>query len=167
MIIRDAVKSEYQYLRELRLKAYEEHAAKIPIPHWEALKSSILGDNDSVPGIERIVAEVDGQIVGSVVLFPAKIKAYQDFETDQLEFPELRMLATTPEARGKGVATSLIRECMKRSKEQGYIAMGLHTADFMNDAMQLYTNLGFKRLPEFDFEPANDGIIVKAFQIDF
>ena len=46
MIIRDAVKSEYQYLRELRLKAYEEHAAKIPISHWEALKSSILGDND-------------------------------------------------------------------------------------------------------------------------
>ena len=43
--------------------------------------------------------------------------------------------------------------------------MGLHTADFMENAIKLYTHLGFERLPQFDFEPTNDGIIVKAFRI--
>jgi len=34
----------------------------------------------------------------------------------------------------------------------------------MEDAIKLYEHLGFARLPQFDFEPANDGIIVKAFR---
>ncbi|WP_256243316.1 hypothetical protein [Bacillus sp. V3B] len=35
----------------------------------------------------------------------------------------------------------------------------------MESAIKLYERLGFERLPQFDFEPANDGIIVKAFRL--
>jgi hypothetical protein len=37
----------------------------------------------------------------------------------------------------------------------------------MASAMRLYTRLGFKRVPEQDFEPAIDGIIVKAYRYTF
>ena len=165
LIIRDSKEDELAYIRKMRLQAYAEHTHKIPVDHWNALKQSILSDADSKPGIERMVAEVDGEIVGSVALFAPDKQVYEGLLDEELDYPELRMLAITPEARGKGVATALINECISRTKEKGFTSMGLHTADFMENAIKLYSHLGFERLPQFDFEPANDGIIVKAFRI--
>jgi len=167
VIIRVAVKEELSYIREQRLAAYEEHASKIPEAHWQALRKSILSDGDLETGVERIIVEIDGKIMGSVALFSPEIKAYDGLLEDELGYPELRMLAISSESRGKGIATLLINECIKRAKEKGFSEMGLHTADFMEDAIKLYERLGFERLSQFDFEPANDGIIVKAFRIRF
>lgn len=167
MIIRDALQSEYEIIRELRLQAYEEHSAKIPQEHWNALKHQIVSDDHTNPDIEYIVAEIDGEILGTVVLFPAKIQGYEGLVEDKLEYPELRKLAVSSKARGKGVAKALVKECIKRSKEKGYSAMGLHTSDFMESAVKLYENMGFVRVPENDFIPLDDGIVVKAFQINF
>lgn len=162
MIIRDAAEEELPFIRVQRVHSYEEHGSRIPSGHWNALKQSISSDADAQPDVELIVAEVDGRIAGSVALFPAKTDAYKGY-VEKLDYPEIRMLAVSPEARGKGVATALVSECIRRTKENGHRSIGLHTADFMESAMRLYENLGFVRLPKFDFEPANDGIIVKAF----
>jgi ribosomal protein S18 acetylase RimI-like enzyme len=75
------------------------------------------------------------------------------------------MLAVDHEARGRGVAEALIKECIHRTKVNGAKSIGLHTADFMKTAMRLYERMGFERLPQFDFEPAGDGIIVKAYRL--
>jgi len=164
MIIREAMENELPYIREQRVKAYVEHTAKIPEGHWLALKQSILSEGDTLPGVERIVAEIDGKIEGSVVLFPANIDAYEG-NVDVLNYPEIRMLAVSPEMRGKGVASALVAECIQRAKAKGYLAIGLHTGEFMETAMKLYESMGFERLPQYDFEPANDGIIVKAYRL--
>jgi GNAT superfamily N-acetyltransferase len=166
MIIREAVESELAYIREQRVSSYEEHAAKIPEGHWQALKQGISSKADTQTGVELLVAEVEGEILGSVALFPAKTDAYEGY-VEELDYPEIRMLAVSPSARGKGVATALISECIKRAKENGHHAIGLHTGDFMENAMRLYGQLGFERLPQYDFEPANDGIIVKAYRLSF
>lgn len=166
MKIRDAKEEEGTFIREQRVYSYKEHAKHIPEGHWEALKRSISSEADIQPGVERIVAESDGEIIGSVALFPAKTDAYNGY-IDALDYPEIRMLAVTPAARGKGVATALITECIQRSKEKGYSSIGLHTGQFMESAMRLYESLGFERLPQFDFEPAGDGIIVKAYRLTF
>jgi GNAT superfamily N-acetyltransferase len=166
MIIRDAALDELSFIREQRVNSYEEHAQNIPEDHWKALKHAISSDADAQEDVERIVAEIDGQIVGSVALFPAKIDAYEGL-VDELDYPEIRMLAVTPQARGKGVAAALILECIRRSRGQGFRSIGLHTADFMKSAMGLYERLGFERLTQFDFEPADDGIIVKAYRLTF
>lgn len=163
MIIRDALKEEYPFVRELRLNAYQEYASKLSKTHWEVLQQSIISDEDLEDGIERIVAELDGEIIGSVTLFPAKTKAYKGLLEDEVEYPELRMLAVSPNARGKGAAIALVTECLRRSKENGFNALGLHTADYMESAIKLYENLNFERLPDNDFQPLDDGIIVKAF----
>jgi GNAT superfamily N-acetyltransferase len=166
MIIRNAVANELPFIRDQRVHSYEEHAQNIPKEHWQALKHAISSEADLQENVERIVAEIDGNIVGSVALFPAKTDAYEGL-VDELDYPEIRMLAVTPHARGKGVAGALISECMRRTKMQGFPAIGLHTADFMKSAMRLYERLGFERLPQYDFEPAEDGIIVKAFRLTF
>lgn len=166
MIIRDAVADELLFIRELRVHSYEEHAQNIPREHWNALKQAISSEADMQADVERMVAVIDGEIVGSVALFPAKTDAYEGL-VDELDYPEIRMLAVTPQARGKGVAAALIFECISRAKRHGFQSIGLHTADFMKSAMRLYERLGFERLPQFDFEPANDGIIVKAYRFTF
>ncbi|MFC7687281.1 GNAT family N-acetyltransferase [Ureibacillus sp. GCM10028918] len=165
MIIRDAQKEEFQQIKELRLLSYEEHAEKIPKAHWEALKQSILSDEETQEGIERIVAEFGGEIVGTVALFSPEIEVYKGLVEGQLNHPELRMLAVSKKARGKGIAKALVQVCFERSINKGYTSMGLHTADFMETAVKLYTGLGFKRVPELDFVPLDDGIVVKAFNI--
>ncbi|MEH7112881.1 GNAT family N-acetyltransferase [Neobacillus niacini] len=166
MIIREAVEGELAFIREQRVSSYEEHAAKIPDGHWQALKQGISSKADTQAGVELLVAEFDGEILGSVALFPAKMDAYEG-QVEDLDYPEIRMLAVSPLARGKGVASALISECINRAKAKGYHAIGLHTGDFMKSAMSLYERLGFERLPQYDFEPANDGIIVKAYQLTF
>jgi GNAT superfamily N-acetyltransferase len=166
MIIREALEAEMNFIRKQRLQSYEEHAQKIPLGHWLALKESILANTDSQQGVERMVAELQGELVGSVILFPAKVDPYGG-AVGVLKYPEIRMLAVAPNARGKGVAKALIQECIVRTKEKGFSAIGLHTADFMEDAVQLYVGLGFKRVPKHDFFPLEDGILVKAYRLTF
>ncbi|MFP7298814.1 GNAT family N-acetyltransferase [Neobacillus niacini] len=164
MIIRKALESELPYIREQRVLSYEEHAARIPLGHWQALKLAISSSVDTDPGVELLVAEVDGTILGSVALFPAETDAYEG-NVEAVDYPEIRMLAVSPAARGKGVATALISECIKLSKERGHHSIGLHTGEFMEKAMRLYEGMGFERLSQYDFIPANDGIVVKAYRL--
>lgn len=162
--IREALSNEMDSVREQRVQAYEEHSQKVPVGHWNALKKAILADTDVQAGVEFLVAELNGEVVGSIVLYPAKSDAY-DGLVDELDYPEIRMLAVSPNVRSKGIAEELVNECIKRAKQKEYKYIGLHTADFMTSAMRLYERIGFERQPQFDFEPANDGIIVKAYRL--
>lgn len=162
--IREALSNEVEWIREQRVSAYEEHKQKVPKEHWDALKKSILSDTEEQVGVELLVAELDGEVVGSVVLYPAKSDAYEGL-VDSLDYPEIRMLAVVPQLRNKGIGEALIIECIRRAKARGFLHIGLHTADFMKSAMRLYERMGFVRLPQFDFEPADDGIIVKAYRL--
>ncbi|WP_078427646.1 GNAT family N-acetyltransferase [Alkalihalobacterium alkalinitrilicum] len=165
MILRDALSKELPTIRLQRVQAYEEYASVLPEGHWQALKQSILSEADLQAEAEIIVAEVEGEIAGSVVLFPPKVKAYEGFG-DVLNHYEIRMLAVAPSARGTGVASALVKECINRTKNKGHRSIGLHTGEFMKNAIKLYEQFGFTRIPEDDFEPANDGIIVKAFRLE-
>ncbi|MDG0809254.1 GNAT family N-acetyltransferase [Cohnella rhizosphaerae] len=165
MHIRDAAPQERAMIRSQRLEAYREHAQSVPDGHWQALAQAIDSEADAQPGAELIVAESEGQIAGSVVLFPANTDAY-DGHADKQDYPEIRMLAVSPAHRGKGVASALIAECVRRARASGSRAVGLHTGEFMKDARQLYEKLGFERLPQYDFYPADDGIKVLAFRLN-
>ncbi|MED1202615.1 GNAT family N-acetyltransferase [Heyndrickxia acidicola] len=163
MIIRDAMQEELNEIREQRIHAYSEYSKAVSTAHWLALKQAISVEA-SLPGVEWIVAELDGKIHGSVALFPPNTDAYDGY-IDELDYYEIRMLAVHPEARGKGTAASLVSECIRRTKEKGSRFIGLHTADFMVNAIKLYEKMGFERYPQFDFEPSDDGVIVKAFRL--
>ncbi|WP_042464138.1 GNAT family N-acetyltransferase [Neobacillus dielmonensis] len=164
LVIYDAEKEMYPSIREQRIEAYRQYKDVLPADHWEALAKSISSAVAEQEGVELIVALIQEKMVGSVALFPAKTNAYEGY-IGELDYPEIRMLAVASEARGKGVASALIRECIKRSKAKGFSTIGLHTGEFMKNAISLYERFGFERLPQFDFEPANDGILVRAYQL--
>ena len=158
MIICDARPNERDAIAALTLRAYGEYAA-IMDPHaWDALASAVRTALRSNERIERIVAEDDGQIVGSVLLFPPTIQAYA-FSEERAAAPELRLLAVAPEARGKGVGEALVHECIRRAKALGAHELGLHTSRSMRSAMRLYERMGFVRAPERDFHPPGAEIV--------
>lgn len=163
MLIREAFNEERPFIREQRVAAYEEHASYIPQDHWLALKTAILSNADENNGVEILVAESEGEIIGSVALFPAKLDAYNGVAA-VVDYPEIRMLTVLPKARNRGVASALIMECIARSKKKKAAFVGLHTGEFMKKAIDLYEKIGFERVPELDFIPAADGIVVKAYR---
>ncbi|GAA0451408.1 GNAT family N-acetyltransferase [Alkalibacillus silvisoli] len=164
LTIRNATLEEIPLIRKQRIEAYQEYTNVLSESHWQALKGTLSQESDTKEGVELIVAEFNDDIVGSVVLFPAKTDAYEWI--DALDYPELRMLAVTPDGRGKGVGKTLVDECIKRTKQQSHTKLGLHTGEFMTSAIQLYEQFGFRRVPEHDFQPADDGVNVRAYVFD-
>ena len=160
--IRDARPSEIELIRNQRVDAYSAYCSVLSSDHWEALKRALSSDADLKEDVDVIVAVKEGTVVGSVALLPAHLDAYGG-RTGINSYPEIRMLAVDPKSRGEGLATTLVNECIKRAKSRGFTSIGLHTGEFMSKAIQLYEKLGFQRFPEQDFQPANDGINVRAY----
>ncbi|WP_226675958.1 GNAT family N-acetyltransferase [Rossellomorea aquimaris] len=163
MKIRKMSSDEIEIVRTKRVMCYEEYQELVSEDHWNALKGTLSSENDLKPGVEIFLAEIDGRIVGSVVLFPGKMEAYE-WTTNVPDYPEIRMLAVDRAWRGKGIGEKLVQHCIEYSGKQGYDAVGLHTAEFMKNALSLYKKLNFHPVPELDFEPAGDGIIVKGLR---
>lgn len=163
MLIRKAQENEYDQIRRERLHAYHQYALNLPVAHWEALQGTLSSGSEQQTGAEIFIAEVSGEIAGSAVLFPSQKAAYE-WETGSLDYPELRMLAVSPLHRNQGVGKSLVLHCIQEAQKAGHRYLGLHTGEFMTDAIQLYERLGFERVPELDFSPLDDGITVKAFR---
>jgi predicted N-acetyltransferase YhbS len=158
VIIRDARPNEHDAVAGLTLRAYGEYATIMDPLAWAGLEGAIQAALSSDERIERIIAEDDGQIVGSVLLFPAAMQAYA-FSEERAAAPELRLLAVAPEARGKGVAEALVNECIRRARASGAHELGLHTSRSMRSAMRLYERMGFVRAPEHDFHPPGTEIV--------
>lgn len=165
MKIRQAFAHEYETIKKQRLASYEPFSNVIPAGHWEILKNTLTSENAKNAGAKVFVSEINGAIAGSVVLFPSQSKAYE-WDAAALEYPEIRMLAVDANFRSNGIGKALVEHCVAVAKEQGYPFIGLHTAHFMESAMRLYKQLGFSRVPSLDFEPLDDGIIVKAFRLN-
>ena len=152
LTIRDARPEDRPAIRALTLAAYGEYADVMEPDAWAALEAALLVALDVEQGVERIVATLDGAVVGSVLLFAPAADAYGGL-TAEAAVPELRLLAVAPAGRGRGVGEALVRECVRRARSAGAHELGLHTSRSMRPAIRLYTRLGFTRAPERDFQP--------------
>jgi GNAT superfamily N-acetyltransferase len=77
----------------------------------------------------------------------------------------VRLLAVAPEARGQGIGTALMKECIRRARGLGAGCLNLHTTDMMQVAMGMYERMGFVRAPDLDFHP-DPGIAIKAYRLN-
>ena len=152
VVVRDARDDERTTVRELTLRAYAEYAAVMAPTAWAGLERAVRAALDSEEAAELIVAEHRGELVGSVMLFPPASDAYGGM-AGRASWPELRLLAVAPEARGLGVGRALVDECVRRARRTGASELGLHTSASMRVAMRLYERMGFVRAPEYDFQP--------------
>ncbi|MDF1505574.1 GNAT family N-acetyltransferase [Roseisolibacter sp. H3M3-2] len=150
--VRDARPEDRDAVRALTLRAYGEYAAVMPAEAFAPLDAAVRAALDTDEPAERIVAECDGAVVGSVMLFAPASDAYGGL-AGAPAWPELRLLAVSPEARGTGVGEALVAECVRRARAAGAAELGLHTSRSMRAAVRLYTRLGFVRAPAHDFQP--------------
>jgi DNA-binding MarR family transcriptional regulator/GNAT superfamily N-acetyltransferase len=112
---------------------------------FEALVAKICSDfiYHYNPDRERCwIAEMDGQIVGSVFVV-------QDSE----EVARLRLLLVDPRARGLGLGKRLVHECIRFAKRKGYKKLVLWTANVLEAARNIYKKAGFELVKE---EPHHD-----------
>lgn len=163
VVLRDARDDERDAVRALTLRAYAEYASVMTPEAWAGLDGAVRTALDAWAPAERIVAEHEGRLVGSVALYPAAAAAYGALAR-AVPHPELRMLAVDPEARGLGVGQLLVDECVRRARRMGAAELGLHTSASMRTAIRMYERMGFVRAPEHDFQPPG-GELVTAYRL--
>jgi ribosomal protein S18 acetylase RimI-like enzyme len=150
--IRAARDTERPRVVELTKRAYGEYAAIMEPSAWRALQGAIQSSLDDDTGVTRLVAELEGVVVGSAALYAPGAEAYGSLAS-RLPWPAVRLVAVDPAARGRGIAHLLVMECARRAQEAGANDLGLHTSQSMQAAKQLYQRMGFVRDPERDFHP--------------
>jgi len=165
LLIRDARPSDQDAIRQLTLAAYQEYAAQIPA-HWEAYRQNILATlADPTPAVQ-IVAEHARTLVGTVLLYPAGTTvSARAGASVRRPWPEVRLLAVAPAARGNGIGAALMQECVRRTGASGKAVLTLHTTEMMRVARHLYERMGFVRAPDLDFHPA-PGLTIRGYRLD-
>ncbi len=157
--IRGARKADRDAARKITLSAFHQYAAVMPPSRWEGYRENILDTLTDVAPAQQIVAEKNGVTLGSVLLYPPGT-AFSTPEESPLTCPE------APEARGQGIGTALMKECIRRARQGGAACLNLHTTDMMQVAIRMYERMGFVRAPELDFHP-DPKVTVKAYRLEF
>ena len=102
---------------------------------FEGLVAQIVGDYGRAagdPGQAAWIAELGGRRVGSIFCTRKDEKVAQ-----------LRLLLVEPEARGAGVGTALVDECIRFATAAGYRELMLWTNDILHAARRVYQRAGF------------------------
>lgn len=163
VVVRDARPEDRDAVRDLTLRAYEEYATIMSASSYTLLLQALHDALASESQSHRLVAELEGMLLGSVMLYPPTVAAYGEL-AQAAPWPELRLLAVAPEARGLGIGELLVHECIRRLRAEGATELGLHTAASMRGAMRLYERMGFVRAPEYDFQPEGTDL-VQAYRL--
>jgi len=158
--IRDANINDRDAIQSVTLAAYEQYAPVMG-GMWEFYRENIVKTLADVTPAEQIVAETSAGVVGTALLFPAG----SQFGDSVLAFPEIRLVAVDPAARGQGIGQALMQECIRRARQSGVTAITLHTTDMMSVAQGMYVRMGFVHAPELDFFPAPD-YLVKGYRFE-
>ena len=150
-LVRDAVPADYPAIREVVIAAYRQYADLLALDIFSPYLADVLDLEKHARHGQLFVVEIDGWICGFGAFYP-------DTTVQDVGFPAGwaggRALAVHPAARGHGVARTLLATCERLAREAGAPVFAFHTASFMTGAIALYERLGYRRVPEFDFDMA-------------
>jgi GNAT superfamily N-acetyltransferase len=127
---------------------------------FEALVARITADfiDNYNPAKEQCwIAEKTGNFLGCVMLVQ---------DPDNKDFAKLRLLLVEEEARGMGVATRLISECIQFAREAGYQSVVLWTQSILEGARRLYTRAGFSLIEWEEHESFGHVLIGEKWRLD-
>ena len=161
---RDAMPEELDRTAAVMTESYAEYSRSFPGDAFEAYTVSILDVRSRLPDSELIIAERGDSIVGAVTFYPDGTKT-GGADGWPKGWAGLRLLAVHPDSRGLGIGRGLTEECMRRCRERGIPTLGLHSTRPMAVAREMYRKMGFRRVPEFDFHPGEENVVM-AFRLD-
>jgi GNAT superfamily N-acetyltransferase len=127
--------------------------------HFEALVAQIVADfiNHYNPAKERCwIAEMDGEVVGSIFCV----------QSDQETAAKLRLLLVDPKARGLGLGTKLVEECVQFAKQTGYEKLVLWTNSVLIEARHIYQKVGFKLIEEENHRSFGHDLVGETWEME-
>ena len=111
-----------------------------------------------------VAVDDDGRVLGGVTYVPGPGTPYS--ESERQGEAGFRMLAVDPAGgQGRGMGRALVRACIDRARAEGRSRIVLLTRPRMVAAHRLYEAMGFRRVPERDWEP-EQGIELLGFELD-
>jgi ribosomal protein S18 acetylase RimI-like enzyme len=161
--IRNAHTDELDLVSDLLRDAYLQYAEVMAADAWNSYLGDITNVRSRLEEAELIVAELDGRLVGAVTLYLKNSSS--SVENWLPGWAGIRLLAVHPGYRGRGIGHALMEECLLRCRERGIKTIGLHTTSAMDVARRMYERMGFMRIPEYDFCPRPD-VVVMAYRLD-
>lgn len=157
--VRAARRDELEQVGQLTLEAYLADGVVQP---GGAYARELADASRRAQDAELLVAaDPQGRLLGTITVCTPDSPLGQLSRPGELEF---RMLAVAPSARRRGVAERLVRAVLAQANEIGAHRVVLCSTVDMCVAHRLYTRLGFRRLPERDWQPVS-GTTLLAFGV--
>jgi ribosomal protein S18 acetylase RimI-like enzyme len=149
-LIRRALPTEYEDLGTLTAHAYLDDGL---LDYGETDPYlPVLKDVASRAAAAEVLVAVDGNhLLGGVTFVQGPGPVADIARPGEAE---IRALAITRTARGRGAGEALVRACIARARAtEGCKAVVLSTQNSMHAAHRIYERLGFVRTPDRDWNP--------------
>jgi DNA-binding MarR family transcriptional regulator/GNAT superfamily N-acetyltransferase len=124
---------------------------------FEALVAEIAGKFFTTfdPSQERCwIAEREGEIIGAIFCIK-----------DTKTIARLRLLYVEPSARGLGVGSRLVDECIAFAKRAGYRKLTLWTNSVLHSARHIYVRAGFRKVSEEKHDSFGHDLVSQTWEL--